>query len=191
MIKKAKLNLNKATMQGLFLSPVLVVSQDSAKKSGINIITVSYVGVLSENPPIIGLAIRPGRHSYQLIKKAKEFSVNLPSREMLEIVDFCGTYSGKKVDKSEVLKLALNPGLKIKTPIIVEAPINLECQLIKVLSFPQHKASHEYFIGQVLAVRQTQGFNLETAQLLATTNYDYRLVSGSLGRAHTLAKQFK
>jgi flavin reductase (DIM6/NTAB) family NADH-FMN oxidoreductase RutF len=191
MEKRDKVKLNVATMQGLILCPTLVVILDNTKQSGVNIITVSYVGVICENPPLIGLAIRPTRYSHKLICKAREFTVNLPTIKLLGAIDFCGSRSGRKIDKAEAFNLHLAKATIIKTPVIEAAPLNLECRLLKILRFSQHKASHDYFMAEVVAIGKKKGFNIEKEQLLVTTNYDYRLVADKLGKAFEISQQGK
>lgn len=190
-MKKDRIKLKLATMQGLILCPTLVVSLDNTKKSGVNIFTVSYIGVVSENPPLIGLAIRPSRYSHKLICMSREFTVNLPAIELLKVVDFCGSRSGRKIDKAEALSLQLAKATIIETPVIDAAPLNLECRLLKILRFSQHEASHDYFIAEVVAIGRKKGFNIESEQLVVTTNYDYRLVNNNLGKAFKISQQRK
>ncbi|MDX1707122.1 MAG: flavin reductase family protein, partial [Desulfobacterales bacterium] len=62
----------------------------------------------------------------------------------VEKVDYCGIYSGHKVDKSKVFKVTYG---KLKTaPLIEECPVNLECQVMKSLEV----GSHILFIGEIV-----------------------------------------
>jgi flavin reductase (DIM6/NTAB) family NADH-FMN oxidoreductase RutF len=185
MTEKENIKIN-ITMQSFPLAPVLIICKDYQKDSGVNIITISYISVLSEKPAIIGLAIRPQRHSYKLIRENKEFTVNLPTPDMLEIVDFCGTNSGRKIDKVKILNLTLAKSKKIKTPVLKQSPLKLECQLIDIIRYSQYSASHDFFVGKVMEIHRKKSFVLKSAQLVVTTNFDYRLVDKTLGRAHKI-----
>ena len=44
------------------------------------------------------------------------------------------------------------PGSAIQTPIIAEAPINLECKLVHTLPL----GSHDLFVGEVVAVQMSE-----------------------------------
>lgn len=179
-MKKERFDLRHVGMEAFILTPFFVVVKDDSKKSGVNVITVSYVSVASEHPPIIGLAIRPGRHSFSLLEKHWEFTLNLPTVAMLADLDFCGSHSGKKFDKVAERKLELEPAQKITTPIIAACPINLECE---VRDISHLKASHEFVLADVAAFHRAVGFKIEDHQGVVTTNYDYRSVGKTLGRA--------
>ncbi|MDO9231125.1 MAG: flavin reductase family protein [bacterium] len=190
-MKKEKISLKFSTMQSFVLCPFMVVVLDKTKKSGSNIITVSYTGVLSECPPIIGLAIRPSRYSHQLIREAGEFSLNLPSVSLLEDLDFCGKYSGKKYDKVLLRNIKLEPSEVIRSPIITEAPINLECKIRDILYLSKNGSSHDYFIADIVVFHRAIDFIIEKSQSLITANYDYLQLGKNLGKAFNVCKRKK
>jgi len=131
----------------LYPCPVVLVACPSNGGKG-NIITLAWVGVACSEPPIIGVAIRPSRFSHGLIQKSRDFTVNIPSVEILREVDYCGVFSGRDVDKFAKTKLTPAPAERVKSPIIKECPVNLECALKDV-----HKlGSHDLFLGEVVAV---------------------------------------
>lgn len=66
-----------------------------------NIITVSWGGILSTYPPMVGISIRTIRFSHRLIMETKEFVINIPSEDSLWAVDICGWVSGADEDKFE------------------------------------------------------------------------------------------
>jgi flavin reductase (DIM6/NTAB) family NADH-FMN oxidoreductase RutF len=183
MNTKEKISSGKITMQSFVLCPFLVVVADESQKTGTNVMVVSYVGVLSEKPPIIGIAVRPERHSHKLLKKNREFTLNLPTPDLLKDLDYCGTFSGKKIDKVLVRSLRLESADKIKAPMIKNSPISLECRITRVMHLSKKGSSHDYFIADVLRAHRMRGFSLEKADLVATTNFDYRLVGSNLGKA--------
>lgn len=179
----------EATMQFLALCPFFVVIMDESKLSGVNIVTISYVGILSEKPPIVGLAIRPKRYSHGLILKTKEFTLNLPTPEMLEDLDYCGTFSGEKHDKATERKIEFEKSTSIETLGIKMSPITLECKLRQVMFLSKEGASHDYFIADVVAFRKKIGYRIENASVLATTNYDYREIGKKIGKAFKVWKR--
>jgi len=72
--------------------------------------------------------------------------VNIPSVNMVAATDYCGTHSGKKVDKSKVFKVFF--GELKNAPMISECPINVECRLVRTV-----KLLHgEVFIGEIVGV---------------------------------------
>lgn len=113
-----------------------------------NIITLAWTGVVCSDPPMIGLSIRPHRHSYQLIVETGEFVVNIPTTKILKETDFCGTVSGSEIDKFSETGLTQELGVKVKPPLIKECPVNIECVLRKKITL----GVHDLFIGEVLLV---------------------------------------
>ena len=111
-----------------------------------NIITIAWIGTVASNPPQVSISVRPERHSYQLIKKYKGYTVNLPTENMLAELDYCGLVSGAEVNKFEATGLNHKPAKEVEAPIIEESPLNLECRLTHTLEL----GSHELFVAEVV-----------------------------------------
>ena len=114
-----------------------------------NIITLAWVGTLCSEPPIIGVSIRPSRYSHALVKESGEFAVNVPTAEMVRVVDWCGTVSGHAEDKFKAMGLTAVPTQVIHTAAIKECPLTIECQVTQTL----HLGTHDLFLGTVVAVQ--------------------------------------
>ncbi len=85
------------------------------------------------NKPLFQIYVRECRHSKSMLDKAGEFTVNVPlerSERTREILAFCGTKSGRDVDKVATLGLTLVESEQISTPAIRELPLTLECRVI-------------------------------------------------------------
>ncbi len=113
-----------------------------------NIITIAWTGTLSSGPPTLGIGVRPSRYSHGLIKESGEFVVNIPTVEQLKAVDYCGQVSGRDVDKWAATGLTPEPASVVKTPLITQCPVNLECTVIHTLDL----GTHELFVGEIVAV---------------------------------------
>lgn len=114
-----------------------------------NIITLAWVGTVCSRPPMVGIAVRPERHSHHLLQEAGEFVVNLPSVDQVEAVNRCGTISGRDHDKFVLCGLTAAPASKVRVPLIAECPIHLECVVRQTLSL----GTHDLFLGEVVAVQ--------------------------------------
>ena len=114
-----------------------------------NLITLAWVGTVCSEPPAVSIAVRPERYSYNLLVEAGEFVVNLPGAGQVNIVDHCGSVSGRDVDKWAACNLTPAPANKIRTPLIAECPVALECRVSHQLTL----GVHDLFIGEVLAVQ--------------------------------------
>jgi len=130
----------------LFPLPAAMVSCQH-KDDRPNIITLAWVGVVCSEPPMVGIAVRKNRFSYDIISKSKAFVVNVPKGDQLKATDFCGTHSGRDVDKFAQTKLTAVPGEKTKAPLIAECPVNLECVVMQEMEL----GSHTLFIGEIVA----------------------------------------
>ncbi|MCK4350600.1 MAG: flavin reductase family protein, partial [Candidatus Krumholzibacteria bacterium] len=92
-------------------------------------------------------SIRPDRFSYRMIKESGSFTVNLPTSDMLDMVDLCGTVSGAEGDKFERAGLTAVTAKLVTAPLVAECPVNLECELIKI----EPLGLHDMFLGEIVA----------------------------------------
>ena len=125
--------------------PVMVTCGDMEQS---NIITVAWAGIINTYPPRVSIAVRPTRHSYGIIKERGEFAINLTPASLAKECDFCGIYTGAKVDKFAKTGLHKAPATVVACPIIEECPLTLECKVLEVL--PQ--GTHDLFLAEVVAV---------------------------------------
>jgi flavin reductase (DIM6/NTAB) family NADH-FMN oxidoreductase RutF len=150
-----------------------------------NIITLAWVGTLCSDPPSVGIGVRPERFSHGLLAEAGEFVVNLPRADQVEVVDYCGQVSGRDVDKWAACGLTPAPASKIRTPLIAECSIALECRVTHRLTL----GAHDLFVGEVLAVQADETvldrhdrIDYDRLRLLTYVGGYYREVGALLGR---------
>ena len=129
----------------LYPVPVVLITTGGEQ---VNVMTCNRVASCSAEPPRLCLSIRPGRFSHDLIRRSGEFVVNLPTLEQQTLVDYAGVVTGRKEDKFRVTGLALAPAATIKTPLLADCPVNVECTVESELSLD----SHTLFVGRVQAV---------------------------------------
>jgi len=130
----------------LYPNPVVLVSCSSGGKD--DIITLAWAGTVCSNPPLISISIRPSRHSHALISSSMEFVINIPDEKMAEACNFCGTHSGRNIDKFEKSNLTRGKPFVVKAPLIKECPISIECKVKDII----HLGTHDMFIGEVVSV---------------------------------------
>ena len=132
----------------LYPTPVCLVTSISPDNRP-NIITLAEVYMpCIQDPLTMGLSINPKRYSNSLIRETKEFVVNIPTADLVRIVDYCGTVSGRDADKFEATKLTPEPAELVKPPSIKECPVNIECRLRQVTPI----GYHDFFMEEGLAV---------------------------------------
>lgn len=143
--------MNKLNFKGsVMLNPTPVVLVTSKNKTDkINIFTVGWVSTVCTKEPIIAMGVRPERLSYEYIKESGECVINLPTMDMVKIVDYCGVVSGKKEDKIKNLGLKLHEGVSISTPSLQSSPVALECKVKSITPL----GTHDLFLLEVLNVK--------------------------------------
>ena len=131
----------------LYPAPVVLVSCGSMERP--NIITIAWAGVhCSSEAPMVSVSIRPSRYSHSLIAESREFVINIPTTAYLKEVDFCGVVSGRDADKFAACHFTAVPGARVRTPLIAECPVNLECTVTDIIPL----TSHDLFLARVEAV---------------------------------------
>lgn len=144
---------------GLEPNPVALVSSGDMQNS--NIATIGWTGIINSEPMIVYVSIRPSRFSHEIITKTREFVINLPNEKLVKIADFCGTKSGRDVDKFAVCNLTKRQSCEINVPYIEECPINLECKVIDI----QKYASHEMFVAEVVKTHCDESLVLDNGEI--------------------------
>ncbi len=163
--------------------PVVLVGCGDDRRYKYNLITVAWAGTVCSDPPRLAVAIRPERFSFGAISTLGEFTVNLPSAELAEKVDFCGVRSGRDIDKFAACKLTPVPGSAVAAPVVAECPIALECRVSHTLEL----GSHTLFIGDILKVQVEETLvtdnklDIQKADLIAYAHGAYFRLGDLLG----------
>lgn len=126
--------------------PVVLISSGNLEKA--NIATVAWTGIINTEPAMLYISLRESRYSHKIISKSKEFVVNIPSDNFAREVDFCGTKSGKNIDKFKECKFTKRISNVISAPAIKECPINIEC----IVKEQKNLGSHDIFISEIVSV---------------------------------------
>ena len=168
----------------LYPLPVVLVSC-MGKDEKPNLITVAWAGTICSDPPMVSISVRPERYSYHMIKETGEFVINLTTEKLLRATDYCGVVSGRNVDKFKEMKLTPSPSLKVKTPGVMESPINIECKVTEVKAL----GTHDMFIANVVAVQADEKymdengkFHLERSNPVAYSHGTYFSLGNELGK---------
>ncbi len=131
-----------------FPTGIVVVSCAVRKGDKPNLIAVGAVSHACIEPPMLGIAIGHSRYTYQIVSHSDGFVVNVPSKDQAEIADYCGSVSGREIDKFEGCGLTPFPSTRISSPGIFEFPLNIECAIRKSVEL----GSHTFFFGEIVAV---------------------------------------
>lgn len=161
----------------IIFGPVPAVLVTSVNEEGrVNVFTVGWTGVACTRPPMVTIAVRKERLSYENIRRSGEFVVNLTTRAMLKMTDFCGCRSGRKVDKIKHLGLELEPGSEVAVPSLTKSPVALECRVHSVTEL----GSHDLFVAEIVKTKVEKTLidnngtiRLDQAELLAYCHGHY------------------
>lgn len=175
----------KSLNPGALLAPVPPVLVTVGSEDKTNIITIGWCGILATHPPRTYISVRPTRHSHGLLTEGREFVINLAPASLARVVDYCGIYTGKKVNKKEVCGLSFSPSEKVAPPTIAECPIALECRVCEIIPM----GTHDVFIADIVSVSVDDGIvdkegriDFAAADLLAYMHGEYFKLGESLGK---------
>ena len=150
-----------------------------------NIITIAWTGTINSDPPMCYISVRPGRHSYEIIKRTGEFVINLTTEKLAKATDWCGCRSGRKYNKWEEMNLTPAPAKMVKAPIIEESPVNIECRVKDIVEL----GSHHMFVAEVLSVsvddtylNDKQAFSFSKANPLVYSHGHYFGMGKRIGK---------
>ena len=159
--------------EALYPVPTVLVSCRDGKKD--NIITLAWVGTICSKPPMLSISIRPSRYSHKIITKSREFVVNVPKRSQLKQVDFCGTTSGKNIDKWTDCKFTKADSKHVNVPMIEECPVNIECKVTDIIN----AGAHDVFLSEILLVHQEK--NIQDLDPIAYVHGEYWSIGEKIG----------
>ena len=150
-----------------------------------NLITIGWTGILATIPPTTYISVRPERYSYRLLKKNGEFVIHLAGEALAPAVDYCGIYTGEKVDKFKNCGLTPIPSKHVKCPTVAECPVAIECRVKQIIPM----GSHDVFVADIVGVSvddalfdETGKIHLEWAHLLAYMHGEYFTVGRRVGK---------
>lgn len=169
--------MKKQIWKGTVLtSPVPPVMVSCGDMESSNIVTVAWTGTVNTKPPMTYISLRPSRHSYGIIKEKGEFVINLTPTSLIKKADYCGIYTGKKVNKFEKCGFTKAEAKEVSVPLIDECPINLECKVKDIIPL----GTHDMFLAEIVAVHVDETLvdadgklHLEKADLTAYAHGDY------------------
>ena len=170
---------------GTFVYPLPAVMVSCGDMKNSNIITVAWTGIINTNPAMCYISVRPERFSHELIKKNGEFVINLTTKELARATDWCGVKSGRDFDKFKEMGLTKEKATIVKSPMIAESPISVECKVDKILPL----GSHDMITAKIVAinvsdkfVNEKGAFDISKCDLMAYANGGYYPLGKKIGQ---------
>jgi len=111
-----------------------------------NVTEVGDVGIMGIKPPYVFVSLGEKSHSKLGITQTGQFSLNFPNSDLMAKADFCGTATGRKVDKASLFNLFSDPEGLPDLPLIEDCPVNLACEVVEHVTL-EHR---NIFIGKVI-----------------------------------------
>ncbi|MBW1721088.1 MAG: flavin reductase family protein [Deltaproteobacteria bacterium] len=135
----------------------------------LNTMTIGWAAVgFVWNKPVFMVAVRDSRHTFGIIEKAEDFTVTVPTADMKDALMYCGTKSGRDVDKFRECNLKTRDGRTTSSPIIDIPGIQFECRIVfKAPMDPKYLAKeyderlypekdyHTLYFGEILDCYET------------------------------------
>ena len=120
---------------------------------GYNVMSCEWTHQISYDPPLVALAIRSHKATYQNIIATKVFGVNIASEQQNVLSATAGNRSAKNVDKIKMLEemgIKFYKAENIDVLMVKDACLNAECKLIDTKDI----GDHPLLIGQIVAFQE-------------------------------------
>lgn len=137
--------MTKKKIANVPFGPFVTVLAGSTVDGKPNYATIGAYGVVSEKP-ILYISLKNSHYTTAGVLQNGFFSVNIPSSDVVEKTDYCGTNSGHKVDKSTVFESFYDEAGN--APMISECPVNYLCKVIQTIPI----FDFTMFLGEIVAV---------------------------------------
>ena len=128
----------------LFNVPTTQMILGTMREGKPTFMAVAWVTRINASPALFAMGINKVHETHEAIKQTGEFSLSLPSTDMVEITDYTGLVSARKSDKSELFDLFY--GELQSAPMIQECPLTLAFKLHTSFDLP----SNTVFIGELV-----------------------------------------
>lgn len=105
---------------------ILLVAGDPPNPMTIGWGTIGHIW----NKDIMNVLVRPVRHTFSLMESWTDFSVCILPGHYRKEINFCGTRSGRDINKLEACNLHIENCLKVNAYFISESIIHFECRTV-------------------------------------------------------------
>jgi len=137
--------------------PGMVAVVTSRHKGEQNIMASGWHTYVGSDPGIYGISLRKETHTYQLIKQSGVFGVHFLPASCSELIQAVGTYSGRDINKFDKLNITYEEGLKVDVPILSDAYVAYECQVMNITTY----GDHEWIAGEIVQCYQDRDVFLD------------------------------
>lgn len=132
--------------KNLFCLPWAQTILGTHLKGKVNFMALDWLTRANFKPAMLGICVNKGNASHEAILDTHEFSINLPSVEMVEVADYTGLVSGRRVDKSDLFEVFY--GELKAAPMISDCPLSIECNVTHTVDLP----TNSFFIAEMINI---------------------------------------
>jgi len=143
-----KIKLDKS----LFCLPWTQTLLGSHVNGKVNFMALDWLTRVNYEPAMLGICVNRNHVTNEAIRRTGEFSVNVPSEDMVAITDYCGIASAKTSDKSALFDVFY--GELKAAPMIIACPLNIECNVVQSVDLP----TNTFFIGEIRTIYSEEQF---------------------------------
>lgn len=134
----------KKKIANIPFGPYITVLAGATVSGKPNYATLGAYGVVSQKP-VLYISLKNSHFTTAGVRETGYFSVNIPSADLIEKTDYCGTVSGHKVDKSQIFEAFYDEAGN--APLIKECPVNYLCKVIQTIPI----FDFTMFLGEIVA----------------------------------------
>jgi flavin reductase (DIM6/NTAB) family NADH-FMN oxidoreductase RutF len=122
-----------------------------------NIAPFSFYAPISVKPAYVGIGIgryRDGRRKDTLvnIEFSKDFVINAATEALAEAVNQAAKDYPSDVDEFREVGLSPTKSDLVRSPMLADSPVNIECRLVQILEFGEPPRLANFIIGEILRV---------------------------------------
>ncbi len=136
-----------------------------------NVMTCSWCGMgFFWGKSILMIPVRKTRYTHELLEQNGQFTVNIGDESMHDALAFCGSKSGRKVDKFEGAYLKTADAKSVNVPIVCNATYHIECKVLgKTEMIPENLSDdinkawygngdyHTIYMGEIVEAYRNEG----------------------------------
>jgi len=109
--------------------PVIMVSTTDGSTPDAS--TVAWARPCAKEPPTFSLNVGTGHRTYKNLAKTGMLCINVPTREFVDTVMYCGRVSGNDVDKVREREIEIRYGNVLRDlPLLDDCVAWLECRVV-------------------------------------------------------------
>ena len=128
-----------------------------------NLAPFSFFIPMSVKPAIVGIGIgrkRDGSKKDTLvnIELTKDFVINVVTEMLAEPMNQTAGEYPPEVDEFKIAGLTPTPADLVKSPLVKESPVNMECRLLQILEFGEFPRINNFVIGEIVQVHVKDEF---------------------------------